>query len=307
MRRTDSTIQSDQERDPASYPPVEPFPHIAADQLNSWLDALRVDPVSAIEYKWATTWTVGPRIVNDSMWFIVLGGTAEAWMESPSHTRTLKPGTMMLIPARVKHMIRATGDVIPNVIAVHFYATMFGGINALEMLGFPYFIQDNAKLHLRERSRHLAYEFALKPPGWKQYMAADMLQILMAMIRTLPTEFAAATDHHGHPELRRLIPAVEWIDKNLGRSDINVDDIAATVFLSPTHFRRVFHDVFGISPISFVRRKRVERAGILLRTTDLSLKEIAPQCGFRDTTYFSKTFRTLMRKTPNTYRQESIV
>jgi len=307
VARTDLTIAIDQERDIATYPPVAPFPHIAADQLNSWLEALRVDPVSAIDWKWPTKWTVGPRAINDSMWFIVLSGHAEAWVDDPSQLRSLHAGTMMLIPARIKHMIRSVGDENPNVVAVHFYATMFGGINGLEMLGFPYFIQDTSKLHLRERSRHLAYEFALKPPGWKQYMGADILQILMAMIRYQPNEFEAATDHHGHPELRRLIPAVEWIDKNLGRSDISVEDIAATVFLSPTHFRRIFHDVFGTSPISFVRRRRVERAGILIRTTDLSLKEIAHECGFTDTTYFSKTFRKLMKKTPNTYRKESIV
>lgn len=305
--RTNLTIAIDQERDIASYPPAQIFPYLAADQMNSWLEALRVEPVSAIDWMWPTKWTVGPRTISDSMWFIILSGTAEAWVDDPTHIQPLRAGSMMLIPARTRHMIRATGEINPNVIAVHFYATLFGGINLLDMLRFPHFIEDIPQLLLRERSSHLAYEFALKPPGWKQYMRVDILEILMAMIRTIPGQFQMSKEQHRHPELRRLIPAVEWIDKNLSRSNINVEDIAATIFLSPTHFRRLFHDVFGTSPISFVRRRRVERAGILIRTTDLSLKEIAHQCGFTDTTYFSKTFRKLMKKTPNTYRQETVV
>ncbi|HEY0308878.1 MAG TPA: AraC family transcriptional regulator [Acidobacteriaceae bacterium] len=301
------TIATDMARDVSTYPPAPVFPNIPQEQLNNWLEALRIEPVSAIDWIWPIPWTVGPRIIGDSMWFILLSGSAEAWVEDPHQIQSLRPGTMMLIPANVKHMIRATGESKPNLIAVHFYSTLFGGINVLEMLGFPHFIQDSTRLHLREASRRMADEFAVKAPGWKQSMGAEIFQLLLRTIRNLPETFKPANDHHGHPDLPRIFPAVEWIDKNLGRSEIDVEEIASTVFLSPTHFRRIFHEVFGMSPISFVRKRRVERAAILIRTSDMSLKEIAYTCGFTDTTYFSKTFRKLMHKTPNGYRLESVV
>jgi AraC-like DNA-binding protein len=307
MRGSNTITAGDQVRDPSTFAPFADFPNLPTLQLNAWLEAVRVEPVSAMEWVWSPQWTVGPRTVDDSMWFVILSGSAEAWLGDPTNLRPLQAGDMLLIPQKIPHMIRSTSSAKPSVIAVHFYANLFGGINLLQLLGFPALLSDSPELQIIEISVKLTREFAIKAPGWKRSMKVDIYRILLNMVRALPNDFVQANGYHGHAGLKRIFPAVEWIDNNLSRSDIDVEQIAANVFLSPAHFRRIFHDVFEMSPVAFVRQRRVERAGALMRTTDLTLKEIADRCGFTDTTYFSKTFRKLMKKTPNAYRRESVI
>ncbi len=75
-------------------------------------------------------------------------------------------------------------------------------------------------------------------------------------------------------------------------------DLARAVHLSPFHFARRFRKAAGCSPMTFVRRLRVERARVLLLTTAMPLRAIAPQVGFRDEFQLSRVFRQVAGHPP---------
>jgi AraC-like DNA-binding protein/mannose-6-phosphate isomerase-like protein (cupin superfamily) len=83
---------------------------------------------------------------------------------------------------------------------------------------------------------------------------------------------------------------------------LSVPQLAAHLFLSPNRFSELFQREVGMSPATYIRRLRLERAQTLLRTTTLTNTEIAYQVGFRDSSQLSRAFRNVFHLTPTNYR-----
>jgi AraC family transcriptional regulator len=92
------------------------------------------------------------------------------------------------------------------------------------------------------------------------------------------------------------------IETNLDTT-VRTKDLAALVELSSFHFCRAFRDSFGDSPHGYVMRRRVERAQGLMLTTDISLSQIAVDCGLADQAHFSRLFRRYVGETPGAWRR----
>jgi AraC family transcriptional regulator len=83
---------------------------------------------------------------------------------------------------------------------------------------------------------------------------------------------------------------------------INTTDLAQLVGRSPTQFTRDFKQATGISPHSHVLNLRVERARELMVQRQLSLSEIAFECGFASQSHMNGVFRDKLGVTPGQYR-----
>lgn len=80
-------------------------------------------------------------------------------------------------------------------------------------------------------------------------------------------------------------------------------DIVAEHFgLHPCHISRLFHDEGNMRFSDYVNLVRIERAKFLLKNYDIPMKEISSNCGFSDTAYFCRVFRTVTGITPTSYR-----
>ena len=73
--------------------------------------------------------------------------------------------------------------------------------------------------------------------------------------------------------------------------DHAIPHLAELCGLSETHFRRLWHRVFGISPTAYLRARRIARAKDLLLSGLYSISEAAREVGFDDANYFSRVFR----------------
>lgn len=93
---------------------------------------------------------------------------------------------------------------------------------------------------------------------------------------------------------------IEFIENNLSRH-IELSDIASAAALSPTHFSRAFRRTFGVSPVRYLWRRRIEVAKAILRERTLSLTMVALACGFSSASHFSTAFRDATGTTPATY------
>ncbi|MCB1561822.1 MAG: helix-turn-helix transcriptional regulator [Xanthomonadales bacterium] len=73
--------------------------------------------------------------------------------------------------------------------------------------------------------------------------------------------------------------------------DADVGQLARAARLSPSHFVRLFHKVFGEPPHSFRLRRRMEHARALLCSSDLSVQAVMAQTGFDNHSCFARAFR----------------
>lgn len=89
-------------------------------------------------------------------------------------------------------------------------------------------------------------------------------------------------------------PHLEW--------DFNKE--AANMYISPTHFRRLFKQFTGLPPQQFLINCRLHLAVKLLVETSEPIAKLANLCGFDDEFYFSRIFKKHRNISPLAYRRE---
>ena len=100
----------------------------------------------------------------------------------------------------------------------------------------------------------------------------------------------------------QLKPALEYIESHYA-GPIALGEPARLTGLSPKYFCRSFRAVVHRSPIDYLNFYRVECASALLSSSDLTVAEVAYQCGFNDSSFFIKQFRRYKGTTPRQYRE----
>lgn len=98
-----------------------------------------------------------------------------------------------------------------------------------------------------------------------------------------------------------LRKVITYVEEHLAE-DLSLSDIAAVVHLSPYHFARLFKESVGFPPHQYVIQRRVERAKLLLSTTNWSLTAIAHTVGFAHESHLAQHFKRLTGITPRYYR-----
>jgi AraC family transcriptional regulator len=102
-------------------------------------------------------------------------------------------------------------------------------------------------------------------------------------------------------QLRRVL---DHFDQNLAEG-ICLSELASLAGLSQAHFSRQFKISTGLPPHRYKLARRIERAKQLLLHGDLSIKEIALNCGFFDQGHLSKAFRRIVGFSPGAWQREN--
>jgi AraC family transcriptional regulator len=99
----------------------------------------------------------------------------------------------------------------------------------------------------------------------------------------------------------RLNRVRDYVEANLGQ-EIALAAMAETAGMSPHYFSEMFKQSTDLSPHQYVLRRRIERAGQLLRDPGITVLEAAIRSGFSDQSHFTKIFRRIVGITPTAYR-----
>lgn len=110
------------------------------------------------------------------------------------------------------------------------------------------------------------------------------------------------SDLQADPEISRLVPALQFMHKEFGRGP-TLNEIAATVRLSPFHFHRRFTELFGITPKHFLLECQIYAAKCHMVAGDKDLVEIGSACGFAHQSHFTSRFKQATGLTPTGWRR----
>ena len=94
--------------------------------------------------------------------------------------------------------------------------------------------------------------------------------------------------------------ATEYIKNNLPEK-ISTKQLSQEFGYTEEHFCRLFKEMTGFTPMNYLRICRLEKALNLLRNENLSVSEVAARCGFDDSNYFARCFKTHFGKTPREF------
>lgn len=92
-----------------------------------------------------------------------------------------------------------------------------------------------------------------------------------------------------------------YVAEHMG-DDLTTASIAAHVGYSEAHLSCLFKESEGVTLHLFIQQARMERACKMLRSTHEKIYRIAQRCGYNNTAYFIRTFKSAMGITPQQYR-----
>lgn len=111
------------------------------------------------------------------------------------------------------------------------------------------------------------------------------------------------TDLQKGKQDHNITAAIKFIQTNYSHS-ITIEDIIQDIPISKYHFIRCFRRIMGVTPYNYLTNYRINKAKILLRTTENSIAAIAEACGFLDTSNFIVQFKKLTGVRPTQYRRD---
>lgn len=99
-----------------------------------------------------------------------------------------------------------------------------------------------------------------------------------------------------------IIDTQDWLRLHFSE-EIKLPDLAKKAGLSVRTFNRRFKLAAGVTANEYLQNQRLNNAKDLLRTSNLSIIDIASRSGYQDNSYFCLRFKKEMAQTPSSYRK----
>ncbi|MCY9670332.1 AraC family transcriptional regulator [Paenibacillus alginolyticus] len=101
----------------------------------------------------------------------------------------------------------------------------------------------------------------------------------------------------------KLFPLMRFLENVYNDAAIGLSQMADHLHVSPQHLNYLFRAATGMSPYQFLIHLRIQKAKeLLINKENLTVKVVASQVGFLDSSHFVSTFRKLEGITPEQYR-----
>lgn len=139
----------------------------------------------------------------------------------------------------------------------------------------------------------------------KLHRSTDLLTRIevQGMLQVMIVQMIHSKKRSGRNNQNRLIQLTRQYMLEHVDETITVDQLAKKCHLSKYYYVRRFKSLSGMTPISYLRRLRMEKAFNLLVYTNDSIGSISEQVGYKNQFYFSECFKQYSSYTPSQYRQ----
>lgn len=159
---------------------------------------------------------------------------------------------------------------------------------------FIYELTDHIKEKLQIIIRYLNYEYA----RFSFYSSIAIQSLISDLLSGMPEESWNLITKD-----KRILDVLSHVEDNMSNK-LNNSTLAEQAKMATNAFARLFAEETGVSPQKYIRRKRVNKACILLHHYNLSIDEVAIQTGFSDRYHFSRIFKEITGISPARYKRE---
>ncbi len=211
---------------------------------------------------------------------------------------TVKEGEIIFVPITSRYISQWHGNPNITYISLHFAFAPTGGISEKDNFKLQKIIP---KDYTKTRNDYL---YILE----NQHMDTLSIKytVLSRFYHILSESIPLLSQNEESEHDSRIDTAAEFIDMN-SEKNMSVAELAESCNMSISNFYTLFKKYKGMTPIEYRNHTRISRAMRILKSDkQLSIEELSHLLGFDSPTYFRRTFKKTVGKTPREYRSSNI-
>lgn len=178
---------------------------------------------------------------------------------------------------------------------------------------YPYLIFNHSSLFdcridsknsakIKEKILMIENEFCEKKMGYKCAVSSLVSQIFIELIRN--HNYYETEENLSKSIITKLQDGIDYINEHY-TENITLEEIAEKSNITPNYFTTLFKECLNMKLWDYITAKRIEKAQRILIKNDseLSILQIANECGFNNTANFNRSFKLHTGITPSEYRK----
>lgn len=154
---------------------------------------------------------------------------------------------------------------------------------------------------LRQAVNELFNAISEKKPGF-EFLTQGYLYHMIGILFELQAYHIETRPSVNSLQIKRFKDVLSFIEEHYTEA-ISLEDMAGIAGLSPRYFCRFFRKMTQCTPTEYLNYYRIECACEQLAEIQISITEVALNCGFNDISYFIKSFHKAKGITPKRYRE----
>lgn len=213
----------------------------------------------------------------------------------------LQPNDLVLLPSGVMHKTMYFGHTNQRIVIAFTQDYIPSHLNNVleDIWNIPAFRITNQEL-VKKLFDNISREVNDDNEISKELLKCYLTELLIHVARN-KKNFISEQTNSSSPIIRSMDYILEHYDSN-----ITLEFLADFSGYTKNYFSKIFKDVIGIGYKEYIILTRLKVAEKLLKTTNKSIREIATECGFNDSNYFSTVFQRKYGIAPTNYRKKQI-
>ncbi len=204
-----------------------------------------------------------------------IDGNAE--FETNEKNISVKKGDLLFIPSKANYVQTSSDE---TVIAIHFINYSNQNYDKIECLSL------NDTKYTHDIFLEMYDIWKEKRQGYK-HLCLSLFYKLLYFVNCTTSERKLTTITHE----TEISSAIEYIHRNYRHTNIKVSQLANMCAVSDTYFRKIFKNIYNVSPQKYIINLKLEFAYHLLGSNLYTVAEVSQKSGFSDPKYFCRVFK----------------
>lgn len=211
-----------------------------------------------------------------------------------------KAGDLVILPANCRISAKMMDGHVLNKFWCHFYANI-NNRSIFDYICTNYVVHAEDREYVTQLFQRLSELDKDKCSQLNKLNCETILSCLVAYYLDHAV-IEKNKDHNSKEKFIDISVFNQFIQDHFSEN-IRLQDLADLVHLHPNYFSKCFKSMYGISPMHYVHRLKLDSIKDLLIKSNLSINEISNMFGFTDIFYFSNFFKKNVGLSPSEYRK----
>ncbi|MBR3805036.1 MAG: helix-turn-helix transcriptional regulator [Clostridia bacterium] len=203
-----------------------------------------------------------------------------------------RKGDLVTVNSEVVHSATPTSDISYYILIAH---DEFFKANGLYLSGTQF-----SPLIRSEEIQKIFGDIILEYEKSDGFSPVAITALCLSLFVTLNRHHAEKTgseNDFGDKQIETVKLALDYLKNNFNRK-LTVDELSSVLNFSKSHLSHVFKKVTGHSIISYVNLLKCQNAKTLI-LNGATIKKASDECGFKDVSYFTRTYKKTMGSLPS--------